>query len=166
MATLTRLISGLTALSRLLARASSVLVAIAAAVMMTCLVLQVFSRYVLGATFIWTEELALLLFTWIVLVSATIAIHEDSHVRLTLAVDSLPGPLARIWRRVIWAAILAFCLVLLWSGHVYVEATVGRLSAAVRYPLGWLYWAAPVAGALGAIHALARLVAPVPGRTS
>lgn len=160
MAILTQLTAGLTKLSRLLARASSAAVALAAAVMMTCLILQVFSRYVLGSTFVWTEELALLLFTWIVLVSATIAIQEDSHVRLTLAIDWLPGPLARIWRRVIWAAVLGFCLVLLWSGHIYVEATVGRLSAAVRYPLGWLYWAAPVAGALGAIHALARLVAP------
>lgn len=160
-----RLIDGVDALSRLVARATMLAVVLATAAMMAALILQVFSRYVLGATFVWTEELALLLFTWIVLLGASVGIRENRHVRLGLLVDALPAVPRAVWQRVVALLVLGFCLILLSSGMDYLARTAGRFSAAIRYPIEWLHAAAPVAGASGALHALARLLRPEAGAT-
>jgi TRAP-type C4-dicarboxylate transport system permease small subunit len=157
-----RVIAGIDWLSAAVARVTMGAVVLAAGAMMAALILQVFSRYVLGATFVWTEELALLLFTWIVLLGASVGIREDGHVRLGMLVDALP-PLPRaVWHRLVMLLVLVFCLILLSSGMDYLARTTGRLSAAIRYPIEWLHAAAPVAGALGALHAVARLLRPAP----
>lgn len=155
-----RLTNRLDQLSALLARVTMLAIVLAAGAMMTALILQVFSRYVLGATFVWTEELALLLFTWIVLLGATVCIRENSHVRLGLLVDALPALPRSVWLRIVAALVLVFCLILVSSGWDYLARTTGRFSAAIRYPIEWLHASAPVAGALGALHALVRLLRP------
>jgi len=161
-----RAVQGLDWLSDAVARATVLVVVLAASLMMIALILQVFSRYVLGATFVWTEELALLLFTWIVLLTATVCIRENSHVRLGLLVDALP-PLPRaVWQRLVALLVLVFCLILLTSGWDYLARTTGRYSAAIRYPIEWLHAAAPVAGALGALHAFVRFLRPEPDEAS
>lgn len=144
--------------SRIAARASRLVVVAAALAMMAALTLQVVSRYGFGRAFSWTEELALFLFTWIVLLEASAAVRAGAHVRLVILLDRAPGRLRAVWERALDAVVLGFGLVFLWSGAAYVDATVGQVSAAVRYPIAWLYLAAPVAGALVALHALARLV--------
>ncbi|WP_372001080.1 TRAP transporter small permease [Tistrella mobilis] len=147
-------------LSRGLARVTGWVIVAITTLMMMSLILQVFSRYVLGQGFTWTEELALFLFTWVVLLAATTAIRDDGHVRLQLFVDLLPGAARRIWMRLLTLSVLVFCVVFAMTGAEYVSATLGQVSAAVQYPIEALHMAAPVTGVLGAIHALARLLAP------
>lgn len=147
-------------LSRGLARVTGWVIVAITTVMMMSLILQVFSRYVLGQGFTWTEELALFLFTWVVLLAATTAIRDDGHVRLQLVIDLLPQAARRIWMRCLTLMVLIFCMVFAATGAEYVSATLGQVSAAVQYPIEALHMAAPVTGVLGAIHALARLLAP------
>ena len=127
-------------------------------VTMTSLILQVFSRYVLAHTFVWTEELALFLFTWLVLLTASIGVARGTHVRLTILLDALPDKARAAMERLIDLLVLVFGLAFAWAGHEYVDATLGQVSAAVNYPIVWLHAAAPVAGALIAFHALVRLL--------
>lgn len=134
-----RAIDALDWVSRRVAQATMMAVVLAAGAMMAALILQVFSRYVLGATFVWTEELALLLFTWIVLLGASIGIREGTHVRLGLLVDALPALPRSVWQRLVAALVLAFCLILLSSGMDYPARTSGRFSAAIRYPIEWMH---------------------------
>lgn len=147
-------------MSRGLARVTGWVIIAMTTVMMASLILQVFSRYVIGQGFTWTEELALFLFTWVVLLAATTAIRDDGHVRLQLVVDLLPAALRRLWMRALTLAVLAFCMVFASSGADYVTQTMGQVSAAVQYPIEALHLAAPVTGILGAFHAIARLLAP------
>ncbi len=130
-------------------------------VMIVSLVLQVFSRYILGATFVWTEELALLLFTWLLLLAMTSAVYHNGHVRLLFIVEILPRKPREIWLSFLSLVVLIFFLVFAWSGYRYVAATVGQTSAAIRYPVEALHLAAPVCGVLGAIQALNRLINPL-----
>ena len=148
-------------LSHHVARLTNVVVAIMATVMMAALILQVFSRYVLGASLVWSEELALMLFTWSTLLAATTALRAGAHVRLDLFLSLLPPRLRRAWQALIMLAILGFCLVLLRSGIDYTDATLGQVSAAMRVPIEVLHLAAPVCGALGCLHALALLFNPL-----
>lgn len=153
---------GLDRLAGWAARVTDAVVSVLGVAMVVCLILQVFSRYVLGATFVWTEELALLLFTWLLLLALSSAIHDDGHVRLTFVIDALPRGARGVWLKILSLAVLAFCLIFAWSGARYVDATVGQLSAAIRYPIELLHLAAPVSGALGALQALNRLLNPSP----
>ncbi|WP_420394196.1 TRAP transporter small permease [Acuticoccus sp.] len=146
--------------SALAARASAVLIVAMTAACMGSLVLQVVMRYFVGQATSWTEELALFLFTWIVLLAGSLGVREGFHVRLTLLVGALPAGLRRPLERLTSLLVLAFGLLLVVSGVDYVDRTLGQVSAAVRFPIELLHAAAPVAGALVALHALARLLGP------
>lgn len=143
------------------ARATDVVVIIMASVMMTSLILQVFSRYVLGSSLVWSEELALMLFTWTTLLAATSVLRDMAHVRLDVLISFLPAPIRNIWNRFITLVIFLFCVALAVSGYQYTVSTLGQVSAAMQLPIEVLHLAAPVCGALGALHALARLFKPV-----
>jgi TRAP-type C4-dicarboxylate transport system permease small subunit len=143
-----------------LARATNILVVFLGATMMLALVLQVFSRYVMGATFIWTEELALFCFTWGILLAATSVLRDGAHVSLDFLANALPEPLRSVWKRLISLGILVFFVVLATAGAKYLQTTIGQVSPALRLSMGWVNLAAPVCGALGCIHAFCRMIAP------
>ena len=148
-------------ISHWVARATDIAVIIMASIMMLALILQVFSRYVMGASLVWSEELALLLFTWTTLLAATSVLRDMAHVRLDLLISMLPKRLRGWWERIITTTILLFCIALLVAGWQYTFSTLGQVSAAMRLPIEVLHLAAPVCGAIGALHALARLFKPV-----
>lgn len=135
----------------------------AATVMLACIAIQVVMRYVFGQTPSWSEEVAILMFAWTTLGGLALGIHEGFHVRLTVALDALPGA-ARVWAERgidVIAAIFGACLV--WSGLRFVEFTRGSVSAAVAYPIEILHGMAPIAGALVCLFAVVRVVAGAAG---
>ena len=133
-------------------------------VMLAVLTLQVVTRYFFGVALSWSEELALLLFTWVVLLTGSLGVREGFHVRLTLLQDALPATAALWVGRLIDAAILVFGIMLAIAGNSYVTETIGQTSAAIAYPIEALHLAAPVCGALIALHAFTRILIPIPPR--
>lgn len=128
-------------------------------VMLGLLVTQVLMRYFLGAPPSWTEEAAIILFTWLVLLYATVGLREGFHV----AIETVPARWPRLRARADrWVAALAllFGWVTLTAGAAYVLRTSGQKTAALQMPIEVLYLAVPVCGALFVLHAVARLVAP------
>lgn len=146
--------------SRWLARLSIGLTLLASTVMIGSLLLGVFFRYVVQSSLSWSEEVALLAFTWTVFLMSSLCVREDAHVRITLLDERLP-PLAR-WalHQLIWLAIAAFGLVMVWTGYDFVGYTLGQVSPAIRYPSWLMDSAVAVAGGLITVHALARLSGP------
>lgn len=53
------------------------------AVMIMCLILQVFMRFLFGSALAWSEELSRYAFLWSVYVGAALAVKRDAHVRIT-----------------------------------------------------------------------------------
>ncbi|MCW5733697.1 MAG: TRAP transporter small permease [Enhydrobacter sp.] len=124
--------------------------------MLACIAIQVVMRYVFGKTPSWSEEVAILMFAWTTLGGLALGIHEGFHVRLTVALDPLPGA-ARAWAERgidLIAAVFGACLV--WSGLGFVEFTRGSVSAAIAYPIEVLHGMAPIAGALVCLFAIVR----------
>ncbi|WP_295532702.1 TRAP transporter small permease [uncultured Thioclava sp.] len=129
-------------------------------VMLGLLSLQVAMRYLLGAPPSWTEEMAIILFCWVVLLYGSVGLREGSQV----AVDLLPERFERIRAvsdRIVQVLVLTFGGILFWSGWFYVLRTQGQRTAALQAPIDILYLSAPVAGALIALHAIAALVSPL-----
>ncbi|MCS4504244.1 hypothetical protein KBTX_00468 [wastewater metagenome] len=152
-------------LGRWLVAASSALGAATALVMIGSLLLGVFYRYVLGDSLVWSGEVALLAFTWTVFLFASALVRDMAHVRVTLLVESLPGPASEVLERLIVLLVLTFGLIMLWTGWNFALFTANQVSPAMRYPL-WLRNAAmPVGGALIAFHAAVLLLRPTPIRS-
>jgi TRAP-type C4-dicarboxylate transport system permease small subunit len=125
-----------------------------ASVMMISLILQIVFRYVFNASLSWSEELALFLFTWVVLLAGSVGVREHMHVRLVLVRDLFPPCGRKCFDFVAESLTVAFGLLLVVKGADYIEITAaqGMVSAAVRYPLQFLYLAAPLAGTLIVLH--------------
>ena len=141
-------------LERILKAVAVVLVAL----MLVTLAVQVFMRYALGKPLSWSEALALLGFAWVVVISSAIGVRRMTHARMTLLVDLLPEHL-HVWAdRLVALLLLGIGLFLAHAGWLYVLETRGSFSAAVRYPIEYLYLAAPVFGVLISLFAIERML--------
>lgn len=126
--------------------------------MLIALAVQVFMRYVLAKPLSWSEELALLWFAWVVVISSAIGVRRMTHARMSLLVDSLPKRLHALADRLVALLLLGIGLFLAYAGWLYVQETRGSFSAAVRYPIEYLYLAAPVFGVLISLFAIERIL--------
>lgn len=146
-----------------LARGVRVVVVVLALVMLASLSLQVVMRYVFGQALSWSEELALACFSWSMLLAIAAGVREAIHVRMDLLVDRLPQPLRQGLDRLVALATAGAGAFVAWAGIRYVGDTAGATSAAIGYPIAYLYASAPVCGALIALFALEHaLLGPPP----
>lgn len=147
-------------IARFLAGATRFSIALAAALMLSAILYQVVTRYVLGAASSWSEEFAVLMFSWSVLAGLALGVHEGFHVRLTLLTDALPLAGRIVAERVLDFITAALGVFLAWSGWRFLDITSGSVSAAMGYPIEILNALAPIAGALMAVFGLERALRP------
>src|ERR1700687_5125168 len=69
-------------LDRILALATEVPAAVLVSVEILVLLAGVVSRYVFNRPLTWTDELASILFLWLALLGAVLALRRDEHMRL------------------------------------------------------------------------------------
>ena len=148
------------AATRAVAAATRFSVALSAAGMLAAIVYQVVMRYVVGAASSWSEELAVLLFSWSVLGGLALGVHEGFHVRLTLLPDALPRGARVAYERVVDAITAALGVFLAWSGWRFLDITSGSVSAAIGYPTEILNALAIACGVLVALFGAERALRP------
>ena len=144
------------------ARLTKWIVVAAAAVMMASLVLQIIFRYLVGSSLVWSEELALFLFTWVILLTGSLGVREGFHVRLMIVRNVLPEGVRKVTDALTHLVAGVFGGLVVYSGYHYLDSTLGQVSAAVRYPIEYLHAAAPVCGALIVLHVIANLADMIP----
>lgn len=159
MSILTALSRALSTTSRLAGRLVAYLCVMIIYIILGLLVMQVVMRYFLGAPPSWTEELAIILFAWLVLLYATEGVREGFHVMI----ETIPAQWSKLRAasdRIAALLIIGFGLVALTAGTNYVQRTAGQRSAALQIPIEALYLCVPACGALLILHAAARLFEP------
>ncbi len=135
------------------------LAAVTLVLLMLCaLAAQVFLRYVFGKSLSWSEELALLGFAWVIVISTSIGVRRMTHARMDLLINVLPVSMHKWLERLIALLLLALGLFIAYSGWGYLQETRGSTSAAVGFPIELLYAAAPVFGVLIALFSFERLM--------
>jgi TRAP-type C4-dicarboxylate transport system permease small subunit len=147
------------ATSRVFARLVARLCVIIIYVMLGLLVTQVLMRYFLGAPPSWTEELAVILFAWLVLLYATVGLRERSHVAIEI-VSLQRGWLFLASERLVAGLVFGFGFVALSAGLSYIARTSGQMTAALQLPIEVLYLSVPVCGGLLMLHAAAMFLDP------
>ncbi|QPM89708.1 TRAP transporter small permease [Pseudooceanicola algae] len=123
---------------------------IAFAGMIATVALQVAARNLLDAPMIWTSDMALLLFTWLIFVGAALGLRTGAHY----LVDMLPThrPKVRLFVEII-SLLAGFTVAWILGVHGWTLAQM-RASGEVQ-SLGisrfWIYLPLPVSGALMAV---------------
>lgn len=143
--------------SKWCARGTRVVVIIIAVILVGCLLVSIFFRYIIGYALSFPEELSMLLFAWLVLLAGSLGVREGFHVRLTVVTNQLPSLIGKVLAHLVTLGITVFGAVLIYSGQDLVARTAGDLSATLRYPIELLYYPAPVCGALIILHGLSHL---------
>ncbi|WP_461210835.1 TRAP transporter small permease [Desulfocurvus sp. DL9XJH121] len=136
----------------------SILITVAFGAMTVLIFGQVVCRYVLQNPLSWSEELARYLFVWLTFCGASVAFYEDTHIKVSYFVDSVPNPRLRGAVNLLADAL---CLWFLWvfvkDGFV-VSSRVMALGQ-VSSSMGWLsvgavYLAIPIGSLFMALNVL------------
>lgn len=135
----------------------SVLMIVLSLLTVTVIFIQVFMRYVMGASLVWSEELARYAFIWLIFIGVSYGVKRQAHI----SVDALSMILNKKGNIVMgivanlfflaFAALLAY-----YSFNVAIQVT--RLSPALEIPLIWVYLAPAVGFALTSIRLVQRLI--------
>lgn len=151
-----RLSYGLSAISRSIDRLVAVICVCTIYIILMLLMTQVVMRYFLGSPPSWTEELAIMLFTWIVLLFASVGIKNNFHV----ALDTIPDRMKKLklWSDITVSLLIAgFSIVMIYSGYSYLVETLTQKTAALQIPIAFLYASVPVSGSIIFFHCISRL---------
>ncbi len=141
------------------------LVEIAAAILVVTEVAILFcgvvARYVLDDPLIWTDELAGILFLWLAMLGAVIALRRGQHMRMTAFVNRCGPALQAVMNAVALAAGLVFLLLALPPAVDYAQSQTAIQSPALGLSDAWRVAALPVSVGLMAVFCLLQLLEAV-----
>jgi TRAP-type C4-dicarboxylate transport system permease small subunit len=126
---------------------------------------QVFARYVLNDSPSWTEPVALLLMSTVMMVGAAVGTRYDAHFGFFIAVEHTPVHLRRILLAIARLIAVAVGLMLMiWGGRLLVDGW-GVPMAGAPLPQGIVFLPFCVGGALIVVFAIERLITSPTSRT-
>lgn len=113
-----------------------------------------FSRYVLNSTPAWGEKTALLCMVWFCLLSATLAIKDDSHLRMTLIDNFVSAKAVQMMNHIDLLLVAVFGFFMFWEGIGLTQLTHRNIMTGLGIPSSILYAAIPVAGVAFVVAAI------------
>ncbi len=123
---------------------------------------QVISRYVLKKSSMWTQDLSLFLFVWIVLLGAAAAVYQGKHTAVTLIAAQFPKPFLAVIDYFAILAVLGCSLLITKTGCSYFLQNVGSKSSGLVISLGWPTAALPIGGTLMMLLSVGSLMKKLP----
>ena len=124
----------------------------------TVLFSGVVARYAFSEPLVWTDELASILFLWLAMLGAVVALRRGEHMRMTAVVATLSGARREFFEAFALAAALAFLLLVLHPAWEFAREEVVISTPALDISNAWRAAALPVGTALMIVAALARLL--------
>lgn len=96
----------------------------------------VVARYVLQNPLIWSEEVVIYLFTWVVFLGSTILYKDKKHISIGLVTQMLPRTLRNVLDIFGGFLILAFLILLLHQGYILFQMNADIPSITIPVPVG------------------------------
>lgn len=130
------------------------MIAIMLLVMSVTIAYQVLSRFVLGASLSWSEELARYLMAWLVFVGAAVAIRKSELIGVEALVSIASDNIKKVLKLLVYLICLGFSIFLIVKGFEMLEVVKNQQSPAMRIPMTWVYASIPVCGAVMALNSI------------
>ena len=131
-------------LSRIVEDVCFVLVVVLAVVVF----FQVFNRFILKAPMAWTEELAMLLFQWVVFLGAAVGVKRMSHFGIDLFVEKLSEKTRHRIDLIVPFTVGAIAMTLIVEGFKLLKLTQYQLYTTMDISHAWATAAMPISGIL------------------
>jgi len=112
---------------------------------------QVFSRYILGTSFTWTEEFARFSLIWMTIVGAAYLNAKREHLSMDFLYQKFSESNKKKAAILIEVLIFLFAAIVMVIGGfnlVYTTLHLEQLSGTLRIPLGYVYAILPISGLL------------------
>ena len=106
----------------------------------------VFARYILHFTPRWGEQLILLCMVYMTMISASLAVRKDTHIRVTLMDFIFPKPFVTFLKYFAHIGISAFSLFMIFSGVQFCSLMTKSVLSGLPIKQAYLYAAVPLAG--------------------
>jgi TRAP-type C4-dicarboxylate transport system permease small subunit len=149
-----------------LVRIPELIMALIVAVLVVFLTLAVVGRYVFDIGITWSDELARMLFVWVVFLGFAVAIRHRGNIGVELFVDRLSRPARRMVFLFQDIAVLAFSLFFTWEAAITVRFSLLQRLPVLQITIAWLYAAVLVAGVMMTVYAAANLRDTLRGKTA
>jgi tripartite ATP-independent transporter DctM subunit len=127
------------------------------------LIIGVVARYVFQAPQVWVDELTSVLFLWLAMLGAVLALRGGSHMRMTALISRSGGSLRRGLEAFSTAVPMLFLLCVLQPALRYVSNEQIVSLSTMDLSLAWRAAAMPVGLALMLVSMLLRTRRPTPG---
>lgn len=118
----------------------------------------VVARFVLHRPLVWSDELASLLFLWLAMMGAVVALRRGEHMRMTALVSKANPRQRALLEAVATSACLAFLGLVAWPAWEYAADERAITTSALEISNVWRAAALPVGIALMAVFAALRLL--------
>lgn len=116
------------------------------------------SRYVFHHPLVWSDELASILFLWLSMLGAVVALRRGEHMRMTALVNSVSPGTRALLDTLAMAASLAFLVLILPPAFEYAQEELFIVTPALEINNAWRASAIPVGAGLMILAALLRLL--------
>ena len=94
-------------------------------------------RYVIDHPLVWTDELAEILFLWLVSLGAVIALRRGEHMRMTFVVGKLPAGAQSFLQRIAALVVLIFIGVIIVPGIPFMVQQQAITTPTLQIPGSW-----------------------------
>ena len=138
-------------------------------VLFACVIIQVFTRYVLNDPAIFTEEASRFAIIWLSLLGTAYACGRLEHMAYTMFPEKLKGNGLLAHMRSLAVLVLLFGLtVMLYGGGMLVMRAFDfeQLSATLALPMGYVYLCIPISGLLIVYYESLILLKPAQFKTA
>ncbi len=123
--------------------------------------MQVFFRYVVGSSLVWSEEVSKIIFFYIIYLGASIAIRSNSFATVDYLYQFFPSKLKKYVDILIWLMVVLFLILIVVLGTQITLNTMSQITPALEMPQAVVYAAVPIGSivmCLASISLLYRLI--------
>ncbi|MDT0684353.1 TRAP transporter small permease [Roseicyclus sp. F158] len=132
------------------------------AAMIATVALQVVARNILQTSFIWTGDVAQLLFAWLIFIGAAVGLRVGAHYRVDMIPDGRPA-MQRAAEIIALAAGVCVALILLIQGWQLAQVRASADVQSLGISRFWMFAPMPVSGALMLLYLAEMVIAPREG---
>jgi TRAP-type C4-dicarboxylate transport system permease small subunit len=115
---------------------------------------QVFCRFLLGFSLIWSEEIGRYLLIWISFMGLGVLVKRKEMMSIRMVVDRLPTKLAIFANVLADACSVFFLFIVFFYGLRLVSHTMEQLTIVTEFPMGLVYLAIPLGAGFYVFHVI------------
>ncbi len=156
----------LTSVDRVIGMSVEAIAALLVITEVLLLMAGIVARYALHSPLTWSDELASLLFLWLAMFGAVVALRRGEHMRMSSLVCRMKPDTAALFETIAIVAALAFMLLIIVPAYDSAENDAIMSLPATGLSMLWRTAALPVGAVLMAMTAIVRLVATVKPSTT